>query len=340
MAPLISIITPTYNRKDELVYLFASLQQQTLDHSLFEMIVSDDGSSDGTAELVAEWHQRVDFPLEFVTQRNQGPGAARNHGLATARGQLFLFIDSDCEARPDWLEAIYREYQADGFDACGGPDGAKDDFTPLQQAIDFAMTSFFTTGGMRGHSRRMLAKFYPRSHNMGITRTLYEKVGGFGSLRHGQDIELSHRIRTSGATVRFIPDAVVYHRRRTSLRRFFRQVFNWGVARVNLGKISSDLLEPIHFLPALALLVALMIVVGAPIWPTIFLPLLLIGIAGWLGLALYAGLSRKSAAVAGYALLTVPFQIGGYGAGFIIAFLKRFLFGKGAWTGFTKRYYD
>ncbi|MFH1852167.1 MAG: glycosyltransferase [Candidatus Neomarinimicrobiota bacterium] len=336
----ISLITPTFNRKDELDYLIQSLARQTIDHQIFELIISDDGSTDGTEQYILEQAAQVDFRLVFIKQANQGPGAARNHGMENASGELFLFIDSDCEAAPDWIETIWRYYTTEQFDACGGPDGAKADFSALQKAIDYSMTSFFTTGGMRGHSEKMLAKFYPRSHNMGMTYRLYEQVGGFGSLRHGQDIELSHRIHSVGAVVRFIPDAIVYHRRRTSLLRFFKQVFNWGVARVNLGKISSQMLEPIHFLPAIAVCLLTAVLIGTCFRPGLFLPLIGVGLAGLGLLALAAGIKQHSLTVAAYALLTIPIQIIGYGAGFIVAFVHRNLLGAGTWTGFTKRYYN
>ena len=209
-SPIISIVTPSYNRADELIHLYRSLQNQSFDLSLIEFIISDDGSTDSTAKIVKTWQSESAFPIKFITQENQGPGAARNHGLENSIGDLILFIDSDCEAHPEWIKIIYDEYKKDSFDACGGPDAAKDDFTTLQKAIDFAMTSFFTTGGMRGHSEKMMAKFFPRTHNMGIKRSVYEQVGGFGSLRHGQDIEFSNRIRKSGARIRFMLDAVVY----------------------------------------------------------------------------------------------------------------------------------
>ena len=288
LPPIISIITPSYNRVDELKYLYNSLQEQSVDLKLFEFIVSDDGSTDSTRETVKHWQTESNFPIKFITQENQGPGAARNHGLENSEGELILFIDSDCEAHPDWIQTIYEEYLNDSFDACGGPDGAKDDFSTLQKAIDFAMTSFITTGGMRGHSEKMMAKFFPRTHNMGIKRSVYEKVGGFGDLRHGQDIELSNRIRKSGARIKFLINAVVYHRRRTSIKQFFKQVFNWGVARINLGKIDPSMLEPIHFLPSLATLVGISIVGTAiylnfpldQLFLLIFIPLGLLSLFG------------------------------------------------------------
>ena len=339
LPPIISIITPTYNRADELVHLYESLKKQTVDLKLFEFIISDDGSTDITQSMVEEWQFNSPLKIKFISQKNQGPGAARNHGLDIAEGELILFIDSDCEAHPDWIQTIYEEYLNDSFDACGGPDGAKDDFTTLQKAIDFAMTSFITTGGMRGHSEKMMAKFFPRTHNMGIKRSVYEKVGGFGDLRHGQDIELSNRIRKSGARIKFLINAVVYHRRRTSIKQFFKQVFNWGVARINLGKIDPAMLEPIHFLPSLATLAGISIVVTTiyidysldKLFLLFFIPLGL--------LSLFGAAKKYNLRIFPYLLVVIPAQIIGYGLGFLIQFTRRYLFGLGEWNGFTKRYY-
>ncbi len=337
--PIISVVTPSYNRVHELKHLYQSLREQSVDSGLFEFIVSDDGSTDSTLETVKKWQAESQFPIKFITQENQGPGAARNHGLENADGDLILFIDSDCEAHPDWMKTIYEEFKQDTFDACGGPDGAKEDFTTLQKAIDFAMTSFFTTGGMRGHSEKMMAKFFPRTHNMGIKRHVYETVGGFGGLRHGQDIEFSNRIRKSGARVKFLINAVVYHRRRTSLKQFFKQVFNWGVARVNLGKIDSSMLEPIHFLPALATLAGIGVVGSAiyfqfPLDQLFFLFIIPLGL-----LALFGTFKKKDLKVFPYLFLVIPAQIIGYGLGFTQAFIRRFIFLQEEMVGFKKNYY-
>lgn len=339
-SPIISVITPTYNRADELGPLINSLQNQTLDHSLFELIISDDGSTDDTAVVIDTWREKIDFSLRYLTQDNQGPGAARNHGLAECTGELIMFIDSDCEAHQSWVETIYSAYQLDEFDACGGPDSAKSDFTPIQKAIDFSMTSFLTTGGMRGHSDKMMAKFYPRSHNMALKRSLYEKIGGFGSLRHGQDIELSHRIHKSGARVKFMKDAIVYHRRRTTLKKFFRQVFNWGVARINLGKIDSAMLEPIHFIPSIAILMIITIITGTFFNSQVYLPVLAIGIGLFLLACLIGGIKNRSIIVAVILITVIPLQVIGYGLGFLSAFISRFIFNRGEFTGFKKKYYQ
>tara|TARA_A100001037_G_scaffold249152_1_gene231774 strand:- start:1307 stop:2341 length:1035 start_codon:yes stop_codon:yes gene_type:complete len=337
--PIISIITPSFNRADELEHLYNSLSQQTVEFSLFEFIISDDGSTDNTKELIENWQKESPFHIKYITQGNQGPGAARNHGLEYADGKLILFIDSDCEAHPDWVKTIYREFQQDSFDACGGPDRAKDDFTSLQKAIDFSMTSFFTTGGMRGHSEKMMANFFPRTHNMGIKREIYENIGGFGELRHGQDIEFSNRIRNSNARIKFLIDAVVYHRRRSSIKQFFKQVFNWGVARVNLGKIDSKMLEPIHFLPSLATLLVFSIIIGTIYYQFPLLKLTLFFLMPLVLLAIFGAKNKKDLKVFLFLFLIIPAQIFGYGIGFILNYLNRNIMKRDKWTGFTKNYY-
>jgi len=335
----ISVITPSYNRAIEIDHLLQSLSEQTVDPNCFESIISDDGSTDETEILIKNWQKKASFTIKYITQENQGPGSARNHGLKNSIGEFILFIDSDCEAHPKWIETIIDEYNKYGFDACGGPDGGKQDFTILQKAIDYSMTSFFTTGGMRGHSEKMLSKFYPRTHNMGIKRKIYEQVGGFGNLRHGQDIEFSHRILKSGAKIKFIKNALVYHRRRTSLKQFIKQVFNWGVARINLGKIDKALLEPIHFLPSIACFLFLCILIityqlgwsKSQIFFLFFSPLSILSLIG--------AYNKKDLRVFALLLLVIPLQIFGYGLGFLQAFIRRFIFNEVVLIGFKKNYY-
>jgi len=335
----ISIVTPTYNRADELDSLLMSISSQTISLENIECIISDDGSKDETEMIIESWQKKAMFDIIYIKQENKGPGAARNHGLEQSTGELILFIDSDCEAHPKWLETIVREYDLNVFDACGGPDGAKDDFTLLQKAIDYSMTSFFTTGGMRGHSKNMIAKFYPRTHNMGITRKIYETVGGFCDLRHGQDIEFSHRIRKSGAKITFIEDALVYHRRRTTIRQFIKQVFNWGVARVNLGRIDSKMLEVIHFLPSFACLSSILLISLAIYRNWDFSNMLFIFFMPLIFISLIGSINKKDVKVFPFLFIVIPIQILGYGIGFFQAFLRRFIFKESAMIGFKKNYY-
>ncbi len=337
--PIISIVTPTYNRKDELIHLIESIQMQSLSSEYFEMIISDDGSTDGTAEKVKEWQKEISFKLLYISQKNLGPGAARNNGVNNSNGELIVFIDSDCEADIDWLKNIFNSYKNNEFDAFGGPDLAKKSFLPIQRAINFSMTSFLTTGGIRGHNKNMVAKFYPRSHNMGVKRKIFDKVGGFGSLRHGQDIELSNRIINENTQVKLLENVIVYHRRRTTLMQFFRQVFNWGVARINLSKIDEKMLQIIHFLPSLATLFTILVFIGYVFYPIFFIPYIIFGLLALCFICAYGGFKTKSFLVTAYLFLVIPFQVFGYGLGFIVAFIKRFIFRQKLFTGFQKKYY-
>ena len=338
-SPIISIITPTYNRADELKHLYRSIREQSIDLGILEFIISDDGSTDSTKSMVEKWVEISEISIKFITQKNQGPGAARNHGMTVAEGDLFLFIDSDCEAHPDWIKTIYDEYQQNKFDAFGGPDGAKGDFSVLQKSIDFSMTSFFTTGGMRGHSEDMLAKFFPRTHNMGIKRSIYNQIGGFGGLRHGQDIEFSNRIRKSGARIKFLINAIVFHRRRTSINQFFKQVFNWGVARVNLGKIDIAMLEIVHFIPSIATGIALLSFVVCKVLKFSLSKYLLVMMTPLTILSLYGSITKKDIRIFPYLIIVIPAQIIGYGTGFFQAYIRRFIFNQEELVGFKKNYY-
>ena len=337
--PGISIITPTYNRADELDFLLNSISNQSVTLENVQCVISDDGSTDDTKILIKNWQEKAEFEILYIRQNNKGPGAARNHGLEKSLGELILFIDSDCEAHPEWIETILIEYEKKHFDAFGGPDGSKKDFTLLQKAIDYSMTSFFTTGGMRGHSEKMLAKFYPRTHNMGITREVYNRIGGFGNLRHGQDIEYSNRIRQSGAKIEYIKNALVYHRRRTSLMQFTRQVFNWGVARVNLGKIDSKMLELIHFLPTSVFLIILSFII-LTLYHSWDLHKMFLMLATPLFFVSFIGSYKKEdLRIFPLLLVVIPIQILGYGIGFLQAFIRRFIFNESELTGFKKNYY-
>ena len=337
--PLISVVTPTFNRKEELVHLFNSMKKQTLDPKFFEMIISDDGSTDGTDEYVKNLKNKFQFNLSYVSQKNLGPGSARNNGVKNSKGELIVFIDSDCEADSNWLEIIFNAYKKNEFDAFGGPDEARGNYLPIQIAINFSMTSFLTTGGIRGHNKKMISKFYPRSHNMGVKKTLFEKIGGFGSLRHGQDIELSNRIINEQAVVKLLDNAIVYHRRRTTLLKFFRQVFNWGVARVNLAKMDRNMLQIVHFLPSIATSIFFFSIFGIFFYPNIFISLVYLYFMILSAICIYGGLKENNIKVLFNLFLVIPFQILGYGLGFILAFIKRFIFGQSSFTGFEKKYY-
>lgn len=343
MLPFFSIIIPSFNRKQEISELLYSLNSQTLSNEHFEIIVVDDGSTDGTEDWIENFQDQNVIPLKLIKQDHQGPGAARNTGMDEAEGDVFVFIDSDCIAPSNWLQTIKNTFDQDPvIEAFGGRDDAHKSFSPLLKAINYSMTSFLTTGGMRGGKKKRLAKFYPRSFNMGLRKELYKKIGGFGGLRHGQDIEFSNRIITSGAKVAYIHDAVVFHKRRTSLSKFFKQVFNWGVARINLYKIDATMLEPLHFIPALGFWFIVFFSLAAFIIPSLFNIWTLFILAGLFSIflsAIHAAIRWKNISTGFWTPFIMIAQISGYGLGFTSAFIWRVLLRQEEFTGFVKKYY-
>ena len=341
---MISVIIPTYNRGEELKELLSSLGNQTYPRDYFEIIVVDDGSTDGTESTVKSLAKAYGLCLRYFYQENRGPGPSRNLGMAKARGDVFVFIDSDCIASPDWLEQIASAMSTGEIDAFGGRDTFHPDFPVLLKAIDYSMTSFIGTGGTRGRSGLQVARYYPRSFNMGFRREVYEKIGGMRNLRHGQDIEFSNRIHRNGFRVAFLPDVVVFHKRRTSMKRFFKQIFNWGVTRINLGRIDRQMLRPVHALPALAVAVYLLLALGT--LHSRYALLTWLGATGLAGFILIfafiqAALIHRSIRVGALSMVALCVQVIAYGLGFLSGACKM-LFSRGQEPveGFTKHYYD
>ena len=240
-----SIIVPVYNRPDEVDELLESLTRQT--QKDFEVVVVEDGSQARCEDVVNRYAEGLE--VRYFEKPNSGPGQTRNYGAERSRGEYLIILDSDVVLPEGYLAAVDKELTDSPCEAFGGPDRAHESFTPVQKSINYSMTSFFTTGGIRG-GKKKLDKFYPRSFNMGIRADLYRQLGGFSNMRFGEDIDLSIRIFKSGARCRLFPEAWVWHKRRTDFRKFFRQVHNSGIARINLYKKYPDSLKLVHLLPA------------------------------------------------------------------------------------------
>ena len=244
-----SIIVPVYNRPDEVDELLESLCSQTLKD--FEVVIVEDGSQKPCKDVCDKYADILD--LHYYLKENSGPGQSRNYGVERAQGEYVIILDSDVVLPNGYLEATNKSLTSHlspltSLAAWGGPDAAHPSFTPIQKAISYSMTSFFTTGGIRG-GKAKLDKFYPRSFNMGIRRDVYQQLGGFSKMRFGEDIDFSYRIVEAGYKPRLFPDAWVWHKRRTDFRKFFRQVYNSGIARINLEKRHPGTMKLVHLLP-------------------------------------------------------------------------------------------
>lgn len=241
-----SIVIPLYNRPQEIDELLFTLVQQN--YQRFEVLIIEDGSSLDARLIVERYQNKLD--LHYFYKPNEGQGFSRNFGFERARGDYFIVFDSDCLIPANYLATVNEYLAAQALDAYGGPDAAHASFTPVQKAISYAMTSPFTTGGIRGNKKH-IGQFHPRSFNMGVSRRVWEQVGGYKLTRLGEDIEYSIRIQTAGFKIGLIPDAIVYHKRRTDFVQFFKQLHFFGRARINIYKHFPSELKIVHFFPAL-----------------------------------------------------------------------------------------
>lgn len=240
-----SIIIPLYNRPQEIDELLASLTKQ--DYTNFEVLVIEDGSKLKAKEIVDSYRDRLQ--VSYYYKENEGQGFARNFGFERAKGDYFIIFDSDIILPATYLQTVNTYLATTYVDAFGGPDAAHESFTPVQKAISYSMTSPFTTGGIRGNMNH-IGVFHPRSFNMGVSRNVWETVGGFLLTRLGEDIEYSIRIQQAGLKTALISDAFVYHKRRTDFKQFYKQLHFFGRARINIYKHFPSELKLVHFLPA------------------------------------------------------------------------------------------
>ena len=341
-----SIIVPVYNRPDEVDELLQSLCMQTVKD--FEVLIVEDGSIK-TCKDVCDKYADI-LVLHYYAKENSGPGQSRNYGAERAKGEYLLILDSDVVLPTAYLTAIDQLLSANPTEAFGGPDASHPSFTPVQKAISYSMTSFFTTGGIRG-GKAKLDKFYPRSFNMGIRRDVYQKLGGFTKMRFGEDIDFSYRIVEAGYRPQLFTEAWVWHKRRTDFRKFFRQVYNSGIARINLEKRHPGTMKLVHLLPTVFTVgvIALILIsaVGRALMHYVdrdqfywicfgpWIPIILYSIV----ICIDSTIKNKSLKVG---LLSIPaafVQLMGYGLGFIESWWKRCVLRQDEFTAFEKTFY-
>ena len=363
-----SFIVPVFNRPDEVDELLESLCHQEVKD--FEVIIVEDGSKKPCKDVCDKYAGILD--LHYYYKDNSGPGQSRNYGAERAHGDWLIILDSDVVLPPNYLESVECRVKSVEFAAVadptdngnavanstlytlhskvaafGGPDAAHPSFTPVQKAISYSMTSFFTTGGIRGGKGKKLDKFFPRSYNMGIRRDVYLELGGFTKMRFGEDIDFSYRIIEAGHKTALIPEAWVWHKRRTDFRKFFRQVYNSGIARINLTKRHPGTLKLVHLLPTaftVGVITLLLLSIIALVYPpftlhlspvTILSPIILYSAI----ICIDSSIKNKSIHVG---LLSVPAaftQLMGYGLGFIESWWKRCVLKQDEFQAFEKNFY-
>ena len=348
-----SIIVPVFNRPDEVDELLESLSNQTLKD--FEVIIVEDGSVK-TCKDVCDKYADI-LVLHYYAKENSGPGQSRNYGAERANGDWLIILDSDVVLPEGYLEAVdfgINQHPSPNTHhpiiAFGGPDAAHPSFTPIQKAISYSMTSFFTTGGIRG-GKAKLDKFYPRSFNMGIRRDVYLKLGGFSKMRFGEDIDFSYRIVEAGYKTRLFPEAWVWHKRRTDFRKFFRQVYNSGIARINLTKRHPGTLKLVHLLPTVFTLGVIALILISAVGRALMYyvdrdQFYWMCFAPWIPILLYSLIIFIDSSIRNRSLwvglLSIPaafVQLMGYGLGFIESWWKRCVLKRDEFQAFERTFY-
>lgn len=315
---LFSIIVPVYNRREEVADLLRSLEAQT-DRG-FEIILVEDGS---TQPALPDGKGPEGLRLKYYRKKNEGRSIARNYGIAGADGDYFIFVDSDCILPPDYIRELRRSLSENPVDCFGGPDAAHESFSDTQKAINYSMTAFLTTGGIRG-GKRSMEKFTPRTFNMGFSREVFGKVGGFREM-FSEDIDMSTRIRNAGFSIALFPDVYVYHKRRVDMKKFWKQVHVFGMSRITLELLYPGSMKLVHWLPAVFTVGAIALVIGSFFCKWLLIPLLVYLLALWIG----GIVATRSLKIGTLGVGAAMVQLTGYGTGFIKAYVQKIIMGKG-----------
>ena len=318
--PRFSVIVPVYNRIGEVEDLLKSLAEQSCKD--FEVVLVEDGSTERCDQVARKYAEKID--VKYFYKENEGRSIARNYGLERAQGDYFVFFDSDCVIPPDYFATLSRSLDENPLDCFGGPDAAHDSFTDMQKAINFSMTAFLTTGGIRG-GRVQLEKFVPRTFNMGYSRKVWETVGGFREM-FSEDIDMSTRVRKAGFSIGLVREAYVYHKRRVNLRLFARQIYVFGMSRITLYLLYPESLKVVHWLPALFVLGTTAMILLSIFWNVWAIAPL---VAYLLALFATALASTRSLKIACMGVVAAIVQLGGYGIGFLKAFTWKVLLRHG-----------
>lgn len=305
-----SFVIPVYNRPDEVRELLESMLQLQFSRD-FEIVIVEDGSSITSQEIVEEFQEQLNISYYF--KQNSGPGDSRNFGMKKAKGNYSLILDSDVLLPQNYLQEVDKFLQKNYCDCFGGPDASHPSFSNTQKAIDYTMTSFFTTGGIRG-KKSSVNDFQPRSFNMGISQKAFEASGGFGQIHPGEDPDLSLRLKKLGFKLCLIPNAVVFHKRRIDWSKFYTQVKKFGLVRPILNRWHPGSAKITYWFPAVftfGLLFAVLLLKLGFWW------LFILYVLYFMLIATHASIKNKSLGIGLLAVYAALVQFFGYGYGFM-----------------------
>jgi cellulose synthase/poly-beta-1,6-N-acetylglucosamine synthase-like glycosyltransferase len=319
-----SIIVPTFSRADEVSELLTSLEAQQ--YKNFEVIIADGSLNDSVKQVIEKYLDKLE--LKYLCQKGLGISESRNWGVENAKGDYVVFFDSDCVIPSKYFKTVENHLAYDPLDAYGGPDRANESFNNKQKAISYAMTSFFTTGGIRG-GKKHVGQYQPRSFNMGIRRVVFNTLGGFSGLKVSEDIDLSIRLYKKGYRTGLIEEAYVFHKRRSTFYKFFRQVSSFGSGRIDLQLRHGDALKPVHMLPSLFVFYMVGGIVSGLFSESVFILWLVSMIAYMVAILLDATVRNRSLIIGLLSVFAAFIMLIGYGLGMIRAALMRFILKSG-----------
>lgn len=327
-----SFIIPVYNRPDEIDELLQSLSKQDFSDE-FEVVIVEDGSSIPCQEVVNTFRNKLN--ISYFFKENSGPGDSRNFGMKNAKGDYFLILDSDCILPPNYLSEAKNALTENFADCFGGPDNALDSFSAIQKAINFAMTSFLTTGGIRGGSEK-IDKFQPRSFNMGLSKKAFEASQGFGNIHPGEDPDLSIRLWKMNFETRLFPKVFVYHKRRIDWSKFYKQVNKFGKARPILNSWYPEYNKLTYFFPAAFLIgfifSALFLLFGISLFIILYT-------IYFLAIFIASSIKNKSISIGILSVFAVGMQFYGYGIGFIKSYFNIIILKKKPQSAFPELFF-
>jgi len=327
-----SFVIPVYNRPDEINELLESLAHQQYGKP-FEVVVVEDGS-DITCKHITEQYSGI-LDVKYYFKLNSGPGDSRNFGMSVANGTYFIILDSDCILPQDYLKEVDKYLEQNYVDCFGGPDAAHESFTDIQKAINQSMTSFLTTGGVRGGSEK-LGKFQPRSFNMGLSKKAFEASKGYGKIHPGEDPDLSIRLWKMHFRTDLIPNAYVFHKRRINWEKFYKQVNKFGKARPILNKRYPEYAKMMFWFPSvfmLGLMVSFLLLffnikLFIYVYILYFAALFVEGI-----------IKTKNVKISFLTLIAAFIQFSGYGAGFLYSYYLLYIKGQKAETAMPEMFF-
>ncbi len=328
--PLVSIIIPTYNRRRYLKNALKSLEN--INYPEYEVIVVDDGSTDGTGEMISAMRDKLSFRLRYYHQENKGLSSARNLALKNGKGDIFVSVDDDMLFEKDWLDKLVVPLNDPEVGVTGGPPVAPPDVDFFSKCVDYCMTSFIGTGGVRGTTKFKIAGYYPRGGNMAFRRDAIEKAGTFDErLAPGEDIDLDYRIEKAGYILKYVPDAFVWHIPRTTLKGFLKQIYGRGYARALLCLRYKELSEPVYALPSIMILAFLTALILSPVFP-FFLHIGLVSTLTYTAIIVSFGILSRRRVKEVRSIIVIPFLLAAqhitYGIGFLAGVLCRHKSGR------------